>query len=81
MTKENLTNYISKEGRTRMANIIANSKHPLTVQNNVDIYRLFLLYENGGMWLDTNSFLIGTLNWIEEIDQEVSVYNKISSDP
>jgi len=43
--------------------------------------RLTLLYENGGMWLDTNSFFIGNLSWINNLDKEEHVYNKIGSEP
>lgn len=61
--------------------MIATSKNFILLQNHVDIYRLFLLYENGGMWLDTNSFFVNNLNWIDNIDKELSPYNRIRNDP
>lgn len=61
--------------------MIATSKNFILLQNHVDIFRLFLLYENGGMWLDTNSFFVRDLNWIENIEKETTPYNRISNDP
>jgi hypothetical protein len=33
------------------------------------------------MWLDANSFFIGDFSWIDNLDKEAHVYNRISSDP
>ena len=55
------------------------SKHHLIPQNRADMIRLFLLAERGGMWLDTNSFLLGKLSWVEHIDESPFVYNKPAS--
>jgi hypothetical protein len=33
------------------------------------------------MWLDTNSFFVDRFTWIENIEKETSVYNKLRSDP
>lgn len=61
--------------------MIETSQNHISIQNHVDIFRLFLLYENGGMWLDTNSFFVSDLSWIEHIDEETMPYNRIRSNP
>lgn len=33
------------------------------------------------MWLDTNSILFANLSWIENIDKEKWVYNRVSAEP
>lgn len=33
------------------------------------------------MWLDTNSFLVNELTWIQNIDKQTTAFNRISSDP
>jgi hypothetical protein len=43
--------------------------------------RLFLIYENGGMWVDTNTFFLGNFSWIENIAKEKWVINRASSEP
>lgn len=33
------------------------------------------------MWLDTNSFFVQGLDWIEQIDKQRAVYNKLTAEP
>ena len=65
VTDETLSQFVSLEGLERMNRMLTESKHHLGMANRADIIRLFLLSEHGGMWLDTNSFLLGTLDWVQ----------------
>jgi mannosyltransferase OCH1-like enzyme len=53
----------------------------IPIQNIVDTYKCFLLHDNGGMWVDTTTMFVRDLNWIETIDNDKRVYNKIRDDP
>lgn len=50
-------------------------------QSRADILRLHLIYENGGMWLDTNSIFLNDFSWIENIDKQIDITNKIGAYP
>ena len=47
----------------------ASNKYKLQTQNEADIMRLFLIYENGGMWVDTNTVLLRDLKWVEFLNK------------
>jgi len=64
-----------------MKNMEKGSLHFLQPQNRADILRLVLMYENGGMWLDSNSFFINDFSWIENIQKEASIINRIGTYP
>ena len=81
LTKQNLTRFISLESQVRMNKMITNKFHKLMVPHYADIYRLFLLYENGGMWIDANSFFMDAFNWIEKLDLQAGLVNKIGEYP
>lgn len=61
--------------------ITDNSRYSLGRQNFADLIRLFLVHDNGGMWLDTNSFFLGDFSWIDHLDTYPLVYNRVSSRP
>jgi len=64
LSDANITQFISPANMLRIDAMYNTSKHELRYQNRADLIRLFLLYENGGMWLDTNSFFFGDFSWI-----------------
>jgi len=43
-----------------------------------DVLRILLIYEHGGMWIDANSFLLGELNWINQLNFDPLVYNRLA---
>ena len=49
----------------RLGKLWGESVHPLQLQHKADLVRLFLIYEQGGMWVDTNSVFLGPLTWID----------------
>lgn len=57
------------------------SKASLTQASLSDFYRLLVLYDHGGVWMDANSFFVRDLSWIEQIDQQKGVYNKLTTEP
>ena len=57
------------------------SEHKISKQNWADLMRLFLVYENGGMWLDTNSFFLGDFQWLDDIAQQKWVANRLTPQP
>ena len=59
----------------------ASLSNELSFKEKQDIYKLFLLYENGGMLLDVNSFFVNDFSWIEKINEENVVINKKGSFP
>jgi len=47
-----------------------------------DIIRLELLKDNGGMWVDSSTFFVEKLNWINNIaNEDVHIVNRIKSEP
>ena len=51
-------------------------------QVRADIIRLLLLKENGGMWVDSSTFFIDKLNWIDRITTtDMPILNRISKEP
>ena len=46
-----------------------------------DLLRLHLLYENGGMWIDANTVFLNDFSWIENLDKQVYIDNKIGKSP
>ena len=45
------------------------SEHKISKQNWADLMRLFLVYENGRMWLHTNSFFLRDFQCLDDIAQ------------
>lgn len=81
LSNHNYTEYISKESLARLDKMYTQSKHKLERQNWADLMRLFLIYENGGMWVDTNSFFLGNFTWIENIAKEKWLHNRLTPQP
>ncbi len=81
LSNQNYTNYISEENRNRLDKMYTHSKHIIGRQNWADLMRLFLIHQNGGMWIDTNSFFLGNFSWIENITKEKWVENKLTPQP
>jgi mannosyltransferase OCH1-like enzyme len=66
ITPSNLTDYLTEESQEKMKQITDKfEEHNIGVQQSVDIYRLFLLYDNGGMWVDASTLFVQDLGWIE----------------
>lgn len=81
LSNENYTRFLSKESLARLDNMYLNSEHKISKQNWADLMRLFLVFENGGMWIDTNSFFLGNFSWLDNIKQEKWVINRITPEP
>jgi hypothetical protein len=81
LSNHNYTQFISEQSRNRLDMMYATSKHKIWKQNWADLMRLFLIYENGGMWVDTNSFFLGNFSWIENIAKQKLLENRLSAEP
>lgn len=81
LSNHNYTQFLSKESLDRLDNMYLNSEHKISKQNWADLMRLFLVYENGGMWIDTNSFFLGNFSWLDNIGKEKWVMNRIAPEP
>ena len=47
-----------------------------------DIIRLQLLKDNGGMWVDSSTFFVDKLDWINNIaNEKIPILNKIAQEP
>jgi hypothetical protein len=47
-----------------------------------DIIRLELLKDNGGMWVDSSTFFVDKLDWINNIgNSKIPILNKIAPEP
>ncbi len=53
-------NYISQQSVLKL-NFIKDKKKDLTPNNLADLYKVFVLYENGGLWLDCSNVLVSGL--------------------
>jgi mannosyltransferase OCH1-like enzyme len=79
ITPSNLTNFMSEESKASMKKLTEGKNIPLP--NLSDVYRTFLLYEHGGMWLDASTLFVRDLGWVEGIADNKLVYNKVSEVP
>ena len=69
MSLENVTDYLSHESLVKINYILNNPYIGFVRQTRADVYRYFLIYEHGGMWLDVNAFFVDDLSWFERIDR------------
>lgn len=51
------------------------------IQPKADIIRMMLLLHYGGMWIDTNSFFIQDLSWLDTLKEQPHIYNKMGERP
>ena len=49
--------------------------------HKADLLRLHVIYENGGMWIDASSIFLNDFSWIENLDQQIYIDNKIGNSP
>jgi hypothetical protein len=82
VTLSNLTDFLTEESQEKMKRITDQfEEHNIGVQQTVDIYRIFLLYDNGGMWVDATTLFVRDFGWVEEIADYKLAYNKVSEVP
>lgn len=77
----NYSRFLSSDSQARLDRIYRSSVHKIGKQNWADLMRLFLVYENGGMWLDTNSFFLGNFSWLDDLASQKWVQNRITPQP
>lgn len=58
VTDQTVYKYISSEGQERIKRMFATKNYVILPDVKADIFRLHLIYEHGGMWLDLNSFFV-----------------------
>jgi hypothetical protein len=58
-----------------------NKRGGLFVQALADLYRIFILHDNGGMWLDITSILLRDLSWVDNIQNDEVIDTKPSDEP
>lgn len=81
LSNHNYSRFLSNHSQARLDSIYLNSNHKIGKQNWADLMRLFLIYENGGMWIDTNSFFLGNFSWLDDIASQQWVQNRITAQP
>lgn len=50
------------------------------IQLKADLIRLLLILRYGGLWLDTNSYILTDLSWVDSPNQAY-IHNKLGSSP
>ena len=81
LSNHNYSRFLSQDSQDRLDRMYRTSEHKISKQNWADLMRLFLVYENGGMWLDTNSFFLGDFQWLDDIAQQKWVANRLTPQP
>ena len=81
ITYKNLDQFLNPENYERCLRLLTEVDQSFK-QVRADIIRLLLLKENGGMWVDSSTFFIDNLNWIDRINTtDMPVLNRISKEP
>ena len=47
----------------------------------IQMLKLMVMYEQGGMLIEENSFLLKSLSWIDNIGDYVNVSNRLGGSP
>jgi mannosyltransferase OCH1-like enzyme len=66
LNNENIYEYLTSDSSLKILDI-RDKRSDLLIQALADIYRIFILHDNGGMWLDITSVLLHDLSWVENI--------------
>lgn len=64
--------------KERISVLLENRPSP---QDLADLHRLFLLHDNGGMWVDISSVFFRDLSWVESLEQLGLVDNSLARQP
>jgi hypothetical protein len=81
VTYDNLPQYLTPGSYAECMRLLDGINWGLK-QMRADIIRLELLKDNGGMWVDSSTFFVDKLDWINNIQNEnIPILNKISSEP
>lgn len=82
VTDENIHKYIPMDELIMINTTLRKNSH-VTVQSFSDLYRLTLVYHNGGMYFDASSFAIENFDWILNIGRYPSqfIFNRFGQNP
>jgi hypothetical protein len=80
-TNDNLHEFLSRENYDNCLKLLALVGKEFK-QKRADIIRLYLLKENGGMWIDSSTFFIEELRWVNQIrSTNIPIMNRIGDSP
>jgi len=80
LTQDNYTDYLSKESQELYKRLTSLAVYDLKPPQKVDIIRLLIIYENGGMWVDSSTIFHFNLSWIDNIEKESNIFEKAGRD-
>jgi mannosyltransferase OCH1-like enzyme len=63
LSDESVFNFLSPESSEKLRNM-KSKLGKISSTSLSDLHRIFIMYENGGMWIDISSVMVRDLSWI-----------------